>query len=986
MMKKFLLSFVLFSISFIGFSQITGVVYDKDGISLPGVSISIEGTTKGTTTNMDGYYEIDAQTNDVLVFQFVGFLTQKVLVKNKSEINIYLAPDIVNLDEVVVLGYSNKARNEIASAVSVVDADDLMDVTTNDVGSMLQGKVAGVQVVNTSGEPGATAQIRIRGISTIKPGNNEPLYVVDGIIGGEFDPNDVENITVLKDAGATGMYGARASKGVIIVTTKKAAMGKTQFEFNSSIGYKVADQGNVTMMNGQQFYTLSQELYRDPETHEIDKIKFYDMYPRELENRNFNWVDEAFSAGLVQKYYLSASGTKDKFSYYVSGAYYNEDGTFRKTSYENINLRANTTYKFNDWASMRNNINISSSKGQYYDYMDMYYSYLSLPWDDAYDEHGNPRYVDGRTDGWWSRDNINPFHTIDNSDHTSKGFNVNYDLALDFKITHWLTFTTSNRVSAYTEKSHNFVSPIAAGPYHDKGVVSEMQNLSYDGITTNLFRFNFDFGKHSISGLLGGEFQGGRFEFLSVEGKGLPEGFDVPAVAANEVQIDGSYTNAYFQSFISQINYNFDKRYFLTASYRIDESSNFPSGNRVAQFPTISGSWLAKNEAFLRDSEVMSNLKVRASWGITGDPDIGASRYMGLFSLNTQYNGEPGATPYQLQNTGLTWEKTNELNFGIDIGFINRINLTLDVYNNVTTDLIVLAAQPLSQGFEYRWENNGTLTNKGIEIALSTINVKTTSFEWGMDIIFAANDNMLSGIDVPFFTTVSGVSQIYRNDVSIYTFILPKWLGVDEQTGAPVWEKLTKDENGNIISREPTSNYAEATPQEVGNALPKFQGGFNTYFSFKGFSLYLSFAYQYGNDVYNFTRRFMDHDGHEPYYNYMVLKDDWSIWEKPGDQATHPSWQNAELSRENSSRYLEDGSFLKLRNVSLRYDFPKRWVSPALQGLALSFRADNLWTWTNFWGQDPEVTLNQADWSMPGVSDFRYPNSKQFVFNIEVKF
>jgi len=233
-MKKSLFFIFFLTVVFTGYSQITGVVYDKDGTTLPGVSVFIDGTTKGTITGVDGHYQIDAVQGDLLVFQFMGYLAQKVEVKNKIKINVYMKPDVVKLDEVVVLGYNNKSRNEIASAVSVVDSDELMDVTTNDIGSMLQGKVAGVQVVNTSGEPGSSAQIRIRGVSTIKPGNNEPLYVVDGIIGGEFDPNDVANVTVLKDAGATGMYGARANKGVIIITTKKAAMGKTVFEFSTN--------------------------------------------------------------------------------------------------------------------------------------------------------------------------------------------------------------------------------------------------------------------------------------------------------------------------------------------------------------------------------------------------------------------------------------------------------------------------------------------------------------------------------------------------------------------------------------------------------------------------------------------------------------------------------------------------------------------------------------------------------------------------------
>lgn len=293
-----------------------------------------------------------------------------------------------------------------------------------------------------------------------------------------------------------------------------------------------------------------------------------------------------------------------------------------------------------------------------------------------------------------------------------------------------------------------------------------------------------------------------------------------------------------------------------------------------------------------------------------------------------------------------------------------------------------MVAQPLSQGFESRWENAGEVTNTGIELNLDAIIIKSKSVEWNFGVNFSQNTNILSGIENPFYSTVSGVSQIYRNDASIYTFILPKWLGVDVQTGAPLWEKVNDDG-----TKEPTSNYKDATPQEVGNALPDFLGGASTSLSWKGLSLYVSVAYQYGNDIYNYTRRFMDNDGHEPYVNAMVFKPGWSRWEKPGDVATHPSMQNADLSTENSSRYLEDGSFLKIRNVTLSYSLPRRWVSAMkMTDFVLSLRADNVYTWTGFWGQDPEVTLAKGDWSMPGVTDFKYPINRQFVFNINIKF
>ncbi len=985
-MKKYLLliGFVFWIIPV--FSQVTGTVYDENNNTLPGVNVFVKGTTKGVVTDVNGNYKIDVKKGDILVFKYMGYKEKDIKIESPNgKYDVHLVPAVVNMNEVVVMGYSNKTKTEISSAVSVLDSDKLMDVTTDDVGSMLQGKVSGVQVVSESGQPGSSSQIRIRGISTIKPGNEEPLYVVDGIIGGSFDPNDVESVTVLKDAGATGMYGARANKGVIIVTTKKGVAGKTQFNFKASVGMKTADQGHLKMMNGQQFFDWSSELYRDPETHEIDKIKFYKYYPRELASRNYDWVGNGFQPAVTQQYHLSAAGKANKkFTYFISGNYFNDKGTFRKTGYEKVNLRLNTGYTFNKWVSLTNNLNAYANKGNYYDYMDMYYTYLALPWDNPYNDDGTLKYIDGNTPGkWWSRDKINPFHTIENSDHNSKGFGFDYDLVLKVKISKWLSFTSSNRLSFSTDKSHDYVSPLTAGPFHEKGYIYERQNNWWGGITTNLLHFNFDFGKNSITGLAGIELDGGSNDYMWVEGKGLPEGFDVPSVASSEIKIGGTSTLEYFNSVISQLNYNYNNLYFVTASFRADKTSNFPPENNLAYFPSIALSWMVSNEDFFKNNvSFMNLLKLRASYGVTGDPDIGASRYMGLFSLSSQYNNNSAAIPYQLANYNLTWEHTNEFNIGIDMGFFNRINLTLNLYNNITKDLIVLAAQPLSQGFEHRWENAGEVTNKGIEVNFDAIAVKTHSLEWNVGFNFSNNSNKLSGIESPFYRTVNGISQIYRNGASIYTFILPKWLGVDTETGAPLWEKVNPDG-----TKEPTSNYKEATPQEVGKALPDFVGGITTSLSWKGLTLYANMAYQYGNDIYNYTLRFMDNDGHEPYVNAIVPKKGWKRWARPGDIATHPSMQNAELSTENSSRYLMDGSFIKLRNITISYKLPKKWSSAMkMKDVTVSLRADNVYTWTGYWGQDPEVTLSKGDWSMPGVSDFKYPNNHLYVVNFNFNF
>ncbi len=980
--------FVQFLI-FQGLSQITGTVIDEQKLPMIGVSVSKAGTTLGTITDTNGAFSIAANKGDVLVFKFIGYKTIEFPLNGENKINIEMAISSVMMEDVVVMGYSKKTRTEISSAVTVLDERKLNDAPANDVATLLQGKISGVQVVNSSGEPGSGAEIRIRGVSTIKPGNAEPLYVVDGIIGGSFDPSDVESITVLKDAGATGMYGARANKGVIVVTTKKAKSNKPKFEFKTSYGYNTPDHGNVKMMNSAEFFNdFSAELYRDYETHQIDKIKFYKDYPQDLLQKDYSWVGEIFKPVPIQKYYLSTSGRTKKFGYYISGTYYDEKGTYRSTGFKKINLRVNTDLQLNSRVSLKNNINISGSKGSSYDYLDMYYSYLGVPWDNPYNEDGTPKYVDAKNKKWWSRDHINPIHSIDNSDYNYKGVGIDYDMVFNLKILEWLSFSSSNRLSFNTDKGHRFVSPIAAGTYHDKGFVSENQNIWYGAISTNLLRFDKSFGNHSFDGLLGTEVDQGYTEDLALEGKGLPEGFSVPTVASSEFKISGSHDKELFRSFISQVNYNFDHKYFLTASYRVDVTSNFPSGNRTAHFPSISASWMLNKMSFMSNISSINLLKLRSSFGITGDPDIGASRFLGLYSLNTQYNSHPSATPYQLANPDLTWEKTYQYNIGFDLGlFKDRVNLTLDLYDNVTKDLIVLVSQPLSQGFEYRWENSGAVTNKGIELALSTLNIKTKNFSWSTDFNFAKNKNKLSGIAKPFYTTISGISQIYRNGNEIYTFVLPKWLGVDKETGGPLWEKIEKDGEGNIISRSPTTNYSEAEPQEVGKALPDFTGGFSSTLQYKNFTLFANLAFQYGNDIYNFTRVFMDNDGHEPYYNNMKPKSSWSRWEKPGDNATHPSMQQNALSKEPSSRYLEDGSFVKLRTVSLSYSLPQRWIkSINIQNLSVGLGATNLYTYTQFWGQDPEVTLKQQAWSMPGVSDFKYPNNRQFLFNVNIKF
>lgn len=996
-MKK-LAFFPLLLISFFALAQsrtLTGkVVSAKDQSAVSKAVIQIK-NGRSFIADDSGSFRIEIPPGvQTLKISSIGFADKEITVnENENDLTIPLTEVDKDLNEVVVVGYSNKKRGEITSSVTVVNADKLKDVTTNDVGSMLQGKVAGLQVVNSSGVPGAAAEIRLRGVSSINA-SQTPLYVVDGIIGGNFDPNDVESITVLKDAAATSMYGSQANAGVILVTTKKAKSDKISVEVKASAGFRTPIFGNMNMMTGSQLYNYQKEFYRDyiptdtGNSYKIDMLKFYAERPVSLDSQNNNWLTTIFKPAFMQNYYVAVSGRTGKNDYYLSASYYNENGTFKNTNYQRLNLRASSTIHFNSKLDLTNTINISGVTGRSYDYNDIYYAFLNLPWDNPFDSAGNPIYVDGNSSfKWWSRDKINPLHTIANSDHPYKGYNANYDLNLNYQITDWLTFSSTNRIAANYSKSSSYYSSVVAGQYHGTGYLDESDILSYSGISNDLLKFNFRTGDHQISGLAGIALQGGKTETLGGSGRGLPFGLRVLNVVSSNLSVNGYYNESAILSYISQVNYSYKNKYFFTGSYRVDGSTAFQKDKRYGSFPAISAGWLISNEDFLKGNSFIDYLKLRGGYGVTGTQDIGASRYLGLYSLSTQYNSSSAATPSQLPSPGLTWESKYQTNIGIDADFFNRVSLSVDLYHNLTKNLLLQVSQPLSVGFETRWENSGEIENKGLEIALSSQNIKGRSFNWTMDFNISFNTNKLQKLPATFVKTGSwAISQIYRNGGNLYEFYMPVWAGVDAQTGAPLWEKIVKGENGSTTV-ETTSRYAEATLQEVGSALPKYQGGFNNTFTYKNLSLGISTYFLYGNKVYSNILRFTMNDGNEPYYNQIVLPSGYNIWTKPGDIATNPSPQNSANSTEVSTRYLKDGSYLSIRNITLGYNLPQSVATKlGMQNIAISVSADNVYTFTKFLGQDPQTTIQADIYTTPGVNDFKYPNNHQYLLNINVKF
>ncbi|MBQ8461637.1 MAG: SusC/RagA family TonB-linked outer membrane protein [Bacteroidales bacterium] len=977
MKKVLLLGLLMFTtLAMSAQNVVKGVVTaGDDGLPMVGVSVFEKGTLNGVITDPDGNYSIKVQNNkSVLVFSSVGFKTTEVPVAGKTVIDVTLDVDSQLIDEVVVMGYSSKTRGEITSAVTTVSADKLNDVVSNNIGDMLQGKVAGVTVVKDSGRPGAEPSIRIRGTSSLHA-SQEPLYVVDGIIGGSYDPADVESVTVLKDAGATGMYGAQANGGVIVVTTKKAKTNKLQFNFKANIGVISPDFSRQRLMNTKQLYTYYREYFRDPETHLIDDLAFKTALPASILENDTDWRGLITQNALLQNYHFSVMGRNDWYSGYLSFSYYKEQGTLKNTGYTQFNVRSNNTINLTKWLTLTANLDVSGNMSDNPDDNLVYYVGENIPFDSPYDEDGNLRsFKDGAK--LYGRYDVNPMigFLSDKDVRKSKGFGTDLDFVVTAKITPWLSFVSQNRGSVGFWHSH--YHRFAEVEYMNAGdKIEDSMSYSYGGISTNMFKADKTFGKHSVSGLIGYEAQMTWGNDLSGSGQGLPYGLSVLDVASSNKDAGGNRSKSGMQSFISQVNYNYAQRYFLTGSFRIDQSSTFNKDNRTAIFPSLSAAWAVNNESFFH-SDIITNLKLKASWGKTGMKDIGASKYLEAFAYSTQYDSNSAAVPIQMANKDLKWEETTQINVGAEVGITDRISLDINYYRNTTNNLLVYRDLPPTGGFSSQWQNLGSVRNTGFELALNVTPVKTKDLRWDVDFSISNNKNKLFGFGegVQFIqSNYRSLSQIYRDGVPIYTWYLREYAGVDPQTG----KEQFVAEDGSL-----TYDYASARFVEAGTPIIPWQGGVGTQVSWKNFKLTANGSFVWGNTLYGRARAsrlatFVS--------NSLMPSNEDKIWRKPGDDATIglPAYALASVYHTGD---LVKGNFFKLRNVTLSYTLPKSITKD--NTLTLSLSCDNLFTLTSVWGADPEVSLS-ADSGVAGMIesiDNRYPNKKQFIFQVNFSF
>lgn len=949
--------------------KVTGTVKDSNGEPIIGATVVEKGTTNGTVTDFDGNFVLEATEGTSLEISYIGYKTQHLTADSGKTLSVILNEDTEVLDEVVVMGYTTQSRNMLTGATVALKEDKLKDVSTANVSSMLDGKVAGMNVSVSSGKPGGTGRIRIRGKGSLGS-SLDPIWVVDGVIYNEdprLSPNEIDNLTVLKDASSTALYGSRASNGVIVITTKKGSKDRQKFRVNIQQGLSDLSWGNLEMMNAQQLYDY-QSAFNSSSWFTPDLLK-----------HDTDWMDLATQTGLYTNASVSYQGGNEKVDSYLLLDYYRETGAVKEMNYNRYTIRNNNDYKIHEKFKA-----FTKLQGQYVHTKDqtasLYDSYLYLPWDYPYNEDGTVR--TGKEQDWYGRDKNNYLERQYKNFSAYENFYVSATAGFVWTLLDGLTFESNNNVNYKIARDESYVDPNTIGGQAKSGTISNTNAITANYFTNQMLRYKTNInGKHDIQALVAYEYSRRFYEVTSATAKGIISGKEVISGTTGMDAMSGTKQAFNIQSVLSNVNYSFDGRYMLQASYRLDGSSKFGKDNQYGSFYTFSGAWNFNREKFMQPlSDILTAGKLRASWGVVGNMPDGYYNHLSLYTAS-MYNEEPASFPDQLGNKDLSWEKNQTLNVGVDLSFFNRVNLSLDYYNKYTSDLLYYVKFSAITGYGGQWQNIGAVRNKGFELNLDANLLSLKDWQWDFSFNLAHNKNKIEELygGAP---QISGLRR-FEEGRDMDDLYMAEWAGVDPETGSPQW--YTTDEDGKRVL---TNSYSEATGAKtyVGSAAPKVTGGFNTMLTWKDLSFSASFAYSMGAKLYASGRELLDSDGAYDTYNQMVLKDGWVRWEKPGDIATHPkaiSGGNANAHK-TSSRYLEDADYLTLKNITLAYRLPQNFLSKlGLEDVTLSFSADNLFTITPYSQVDPATASYEGNGA---GSSTVYPTVRKYVFGLSVGF
>lgn len=957
------------------------VISPEDGTGLPGVSVFVKGTSKGTVTDQEGSYQLEvASGENTLVFSFIGYITQEAAIDNREAINVTLQTDTKQLSEIVITGYTSVDKRLLNESVGVVKADAIKDLPVGSIDGILQGQTSGVQVLQNSGTPGGAMSVRIRGTTSIN-GSGQPLYVIDGIpvttddyaqVGYEgqgisalsdLNPNEVESFSVLKDAAAVAIYGARASNGVVLITTKRGKKGNSVIAFNTYQGVQQVWR-TLDMLDKRQWMEYRNDL--------TDSEVYTEADMNDPTIPNTDWQDVIFRSAPMSSYDLSITGGDDKTKFFASGSYFQQDGIVIGSAFRRINARFNLDHRVNKKLNIGVSMGLTNSKTNRIE------SDASL--------HGPlpngismpaifPVYND---DGSYNQDGTysNPVSIANEATNENFTYRVIGNVFAEYQILPGLTFTTKWGMDFYNLREHAFEFNTVQGQKYN-GLGFETYTNALNLVSNNILRYEKSFDKHTVDVMLGYSFEKKEVRNIYIRGQDYASP-DLQYLNSASTFVDPSAgaVDKGIRSFFAKANYNFDNKYLFGVSGRVDASSNFGENNKNGFFPAASAAWRLSEESFIRDNvEQISQLKVRASYGLLGNDATSAFQYAALYGTGT-YNGQPTVYPINMPNPNLKWETTVQFDFGVDLGLFNdKITVTADFYNKRTKDLLLDRPLPPGSGFSSVAENIGEMENRGVELTIGAGH-DFGPVHWTTNLNLSANRNKVTKLygNQPIDDIGRGGNRVMVGQ-PIGVFYSFKSLGVDPSTGDMVY--FDKNDDGSITTDD---------RMVVGNPQPKFIGGFTNTFTYAGFDLNVFLQFTYGNDVFNGSRLFLESLQGGDNQTTDVLR----RWKQPGDITDIPRATLEPVAADNkrvSSRFIEDGSYLRVKNVTLGYTFNKELLDRVhISSLRLYVSAQNLLTFTNYSGLDPEVNYSGNSTSLIGTDFFTFPQARSLTVGLNLKF
>ncbi len=970
--------------------RVTGTVTEASGDAVVAAAVQLKGSsTVYAMTDALGNYSISVPSDGVLVISCLGFQEVEIPVSGRTVINVTLEADSERLDDVVVVAYGTVRKEAVTGSVSSMKGETLAAAPVTSIDKALSGKMAGVQVTAASGQPGAASQIRIRGYSSISA-SNSPLWVIDGIpvVSGDvslmtntsnqqatINPNDIESITVLKDAAAAAAYGSRAANGVILVQTKSGKEGKSQFDARAKFGINwLQSDSGFRMMTPDELLSYQRQAIVNAGLNPDDPTGTYYRPESLLSGELTNWMDHFTRLGKLQEYEITARGGDSKAKYYSSLSYHKNEGVFYGVDYNRFQARINADYNLLKNLTSGVRVNASFTDQSDIPMQSLYYSNPAwagltlLPWIPKYDQYGNHNVNIS------SNSNQNPRATAEYDDQWQKGYNFNGTMYLRWEPLKNLTLETRNAAEISYNDSRRYWNPKSRGSASDPTLQTEQSFLTQYTTSNTATYSNLFNGVHSFRVVGGQEAMTYQYEYNYVYAPGVDAA--IPYVnTANQANTEGEYniSRETLLSFFGIADYNYDNRYFLQANIREDGSSLFGSNRKWGMFWSVSASWNLSNESFMKNVTPVDLLKIRASYGVNGNNGIAAYRAYGLYGSST-YNGVVGMLPSQPSNEDLSWEKNKTWDVGFDFGLFGRIHGTFDVYSRKTEDMLLAVSVPQTTGFGSNTKNIGSMKNSGIEFMIDGDIINSEDFYWNVGFNLSHNKSLILdlGPDVEAINPSSWVTQ-YRVGHPMYEYYLHDYAGVNPANGEALWYT----EDGSI-----TNNYSQSREVFCGSPEPKLMGGFNTTFAWNGLSLSAFFEYKYGNYVCILNEwSYLNGDGSDLTMNQMASS--LNYWKKPGDVGVTPkpiagNTTNSDAAR--STRFLERGDYLRIKDITLAYNFSERILKPAhLKGLKVYISGLNLYCFNdvNFW--DPEMGVTGAG---AGV----YPLTKSFVGGIEVSF